>query len=76
MVLHVLADAGQIDAYSDSVLAQECRGADSRKLENLRRADRADGQDRLARRLGMAQLIALPEFDAGERLPSKRNCLT
>jgi hypothetical protein len=55
MVLHVLADAAQLmhDRHAD--LSQVFGIAHPGQLQNVRRADRARREDRLARRLGPAR---------------------
>ena len=50
VVLQVLADAGELMHDVDAVLLQQGAGADARQLQDLRRADRAGGEDHLARR--------------------------
>ena len=64
MVLEVRADAFERVDHRDAVLLEQLAGADARELEELRRADRARGEQQLAahRRVGLA---ARPAGSAG-----------
>ena len=52
MVAQILADPGQVVGDLDPGRAQNVARTDAGQLQELRRADRAGGQDHLARRLG------------------------
>ncbi len=65
MVLEILADARQVVRDRDAVLLQERARADARELEDLRRADRAGGEDRLDARGGELGFAPAHELDAG-----------
>jgi hypothetical protein len=68
VVLQVLADAGQVVQHRHARAPQQAGGADSRTLQDLRRADGAGGKDHFRARRGLAGLPALDEFDAGRAL--------
>src|SRR6185437_443795 len=63
MVLQVLAHPRQRVTDGDAVTLQQLAGADSRDLQELRRADGAGGKDDLARGRREARLAVAPEFD-------------
>ena len=52
MILEILADPGQRVMHRDARLRQHLRIADAGQLQQMRRADRAGGEDHLARRIG------------------------
>jgi hypothetical protein len=58
MVLQVLADAAALVYGGDAVLLQQLARANPRELQDLRRANAAEGEDRLDARLGERLLAA------------------
>ena len=68
MVLQVLSDAGQMMQAFDAVLAERRGVADARQHQQLRGLERAGGDDHLAPRADLLQLLALPVFDADRAL--------
>ena len=68
MVLQVLPDAGQMMHARDAVLAKRGAIADARQHQQLRRLERAGGDDHLAPRADLLGLLALPVFDADRAL--------
>src|SRR6185436_10982246 len=68
MVLQALANAGQVVRDRDAVPPQQRGGADARELQQLRRVDRAAGEDHLVARARYALAAALEIGDA--RRPS------
>jgi hypothetical protein len=48
MILQIRADAGRIVDHGNPVLRQQAAGPDARQLEQLRRIDRAGGQNNFA----------------------------
>ena len=73
MILQIRADAGMIGNDGDAVLAQKLRGADAGELQNLRRVDRAGGEDHLARRMRDAHFAPDPIFDAFRTMTIEKN---
>ena len=68
MVLQVLSDARQMMHAGDAVLAKRCAVADAGQHQQLRRLERAGGNDHLAPRADLLQLLALAIFDADRAL--------
>ena len=68
MVLQVLPDAGQMMHAGDAVLAKCGAVADARQHQQLRRLERAGGDDHLAPGADLLQLLALPVLDADRAL--------
>src|ERR1700722_1668885 len=64
VVRHVLADAFEIDAWLDASLTQLVGRADARKQQQLRRVERAAGEDHLALGMRPVLLPILHVFDA------------
>ena len=64
MVLQVGADAGHVGDHRDAVAAQQIRRADAGKLQELRRIERAAGEDDLALGVGGARRRALTILNA------------
>src|SRR5579875_1207707 len=71
MILQVLADAGERMHHGDTVLLQQRRRPDAGQLEQMRRADRAGGEDKLAADRGVCQSALMGEFDADDALVRK-----
>jgi len=73
MVLEILADPGECVAHRDARLGQDLRIPDPGQLQQVRRADRAGGEDHPARRVGpldRALLAAIAgELDTGRSGP-------
>ena len=69
MVLEILADPGECVTHCDARLGQNLRIPDPGQLQQMRRADRAGGEDHFARRVGpldRALLAAMTgELDTG-----------
>ncbi len=67
VVLQVLADAGHFMRHVHAGRAQRLAGADARKLEDLRRADRACAQDHFAARAqaGLARSAVVEKRQPG-----------
>src|SRR6185437_11191303 len=73
MVLQVLADSRQMMRGGDAVFSQRRRVADARQHQELRRLERAGGQDHLAPRADDFLLLALDKFDADRALALEQN---
>src|SRR5262245_13674264 len=65
MILQVLADAREFVRDPDAVSLEERARSDAGKLEDLRRADRAGGENGLDTRWDERLLAAAPQLDAG-----------
>src|SRR5262249_2955264 len=61
---HVLADAGQVMAHGNAVLAEKRCRTDAGQLEDLRRSDRSGRENDFGPRVDTRELIAVPEIDA------------
>jgi hypothetical protein len=68
MVCRFCRDPGQVVVGRDADAGQMLRGADTRELQDVRRADRPGRQDHLAVGLGALDHIAAFEFDADRAL--------
>ena len=75
VVLHAGADAREFVPDLDAVVAQEVGRADARELEQVRRADRAGGEDHLGAGGSEGQPVAFEEFDADGALALKHDLL-
>ena len=71
MVLQVLADPAELVDDGDAVRLQKRRRPDAGELEELRRADRAGGEDHLAAGGGVGGPAIVRELDA-DRAPAPR----
>ena len=75
MVLQIVADAGQFVHQRDVVLAQQAPGADPGKLQQLRRQQRAAGQQDFAARAHPANGAVLLVFEADRALAVEQHAM-
>ena len=75
MVLQILADPGQRVGDRDADPAEMVGVADPGQLQQMRRADRAAGEDHLARRIGPLDLRGARELDADRALAVEQHAM-
>ena len=73
VIVEVGADTGQIGNNLDAVLTQQFRRPQPRQLQQLRRIDRARGNDDLEVGHGLARFAGDHVFDAGRAPPFEQN---
>jgi len=71
MILQILADIRQVVHHWNPAVAQQFAGADARQLQELRRLDRAAGEDDT----GSPEAVARPRFpqNVACRFPALRS---
>ena len=73
MILQVGADARHVGDHVDAVRAQQLGRSEPGKLQQLRRVERAAGQDDLAAGAGSLRRAALPVFDPDRAPPLEQD---
>ena len=73
VILKVFADAGHVGGHADAMRAQQRGRSEPGKLHQLRRVERAAGQDDLAAGAGSPRRAALPVFDPDRAPPLKQD---
>ncbi|CAN5409019.1 hypothetical protein BH10PSE14_BH10PSE14_02370 [soil metagenome] len=75
MILQVGTNAGQCVLHRDAGGGQGARIADPRQLQQLRRPDRAGGEDDFAARTDVPPLVAAPKRQSGGTLARQHDAL-
>ena len=73
MILQVVADARHVGDHADAMRAQQLGRSEPGKLHQLRRVERASGQDDLAAGAGNPRRAALPVFDPDRAPPLEQD---